>query len=113
MIAPATIQDLLDLRTARRADGKLVHRNCGGQVVWAIFSDKAACRGCQQSWERLFLVESQKKLGKSGYFQFIPEVDLVTSDEEDRKAARPVIKLSDGVDRTYDINWLWPDDKAG
>lgn len=100
MIAPASIQDLLDLRTARRADGKLVHRPCGGQVVWATFSDKAVCRLCQESWTRTFLLERAEKLGKPGYFQFVPEVDLVTSEKEDERAKARGVEKDPGATRS-------------
>ncbi len=46
MTKPATTEDLLDLRTARIAKGYLLHRNCGGKIVWSMLTDKAKCTLC-------------------------------------------------------------------
>ncbi len=56
-VAPATAQDLLELRTARIARGKLVHRDCGGQVVWSTFVDAAKCKHCDWSLTRSVITD--------------------------------------------------------
>lgn len=46
-VSIASVDDLLDLRTAKKAFGRLTHRDCGGQVVWSSLTDRARCMWCK------------------------------------------------------------------
>ncbi len=83
-MSAATIQDLLDMEKGKRPDGIVQHRNCGGQIAWTIMIDRLVCRRCSQSWTKAFLLSSKDKQGKPGYYQFVPEMDLVDGLEQQR-----------------------------
>lgn len=73
---PASVKDILDMRTGAKTKGYLVHTGCGSRIAWSLMIDGAYCQGCCTRWTYGWLIDRDHAVGRPGLYQWEPPVEV-------------------------------------